>query len=133
MLIMGERFARGEGLARLGEMAMVAISDRGEGLPFKIIVKLPDVRGRHHAHIFTLDSKRELGTFVITPNPPRDADDLVDYFAGSHRGLRDIPMEWRRMIVAWSRMGNRRCARRGISVSNWTAMLLEYDNNDERR
>lgn len=133
MVIMDKPAPSGRGRERFDEMAMLPVSDKDEGLPFKIIVKSPDSRDRPHAHIFTLDSKRELGTFVITDNPPREIGDLVEYLAGRHRGLQDIPSEWREMIVKWAWSKSRRFNRFSQSASNWTALRIVYDLNKEGR
>lgn len=108
---------------QLDEMSLRIISNRNDNLPFKIIVKCPD-KGRYdHAHIIKLGTKcEELGAFVITKNPPKCIEDLVEYCEGPHEGLRKVPTEQLQMLVNWASRKNKILT----AYTNWQMLQYEY-------
>ena len=109
---------------QLNEMSIHAISGDSDNLPFDISVKSIETNKKiFHAHIFKKGMKNvELGTFVITKNPPKETRDLVDYIVkGKHEGLKNISEEDRRLIVKWS-------AKRNFLFpgSNWETLNYHY-------
>lgn len=86
------------------EMGMNAGNALEDKLPFKIVLMNPDGAAQQaHAHIYGKGRNgKEIGTFVITKEPPRSIDELIPYIAGKHKGLADVPDEWKQMIVDWA-------------------------------
>ena len=100
-----ERFEYDESTFK--EMSLQPISK--DDLPFDIIVKSPEKDPEYHAHIYKKGSKRledELGAFILTTSLPKNGNELVGYEKGPHKGLRNIPMEWRDLITHWAKKSN---------------------------
>lgn len=127
MYVMNEGFIKPVVDTHLEEMARMDIPDDADGLPFRVVVNSPDPNKVPHAHILALDVKEtEMGTFVLTDNPPKKVEDFVEYKVGPHKGLGKTPEEWLGMIIEWAVKPNREVAMEGASVSNWTAMKILY-------
>lgn len=139
MRIMSEAFQRATSRAvsreqmaldertRFEEMGMYPGSAIEDNFPFKIVLMNPDGNAPSpHAHIYGKGRRgKEIGTFIITPNPPRKVEDLVPYVVGRHEGLRNIPMEWRRMIVDWAGKKSHLDKFR----TNWEHLQRQFYNN----
>lgn len=101
-----------------------ALEDR---LPFKIVLMNPDGNApAPHAHIMKRGrGGKEVGTFIITPNPPRTIEELKSYTVGKHKGLADVPDEWKQMIVDWA---PRRSYRDPLRT-NWERLAFVFEDN----
>jgi hypothetical protein len=109
----------------LDEMAIRVIGSSEDGLPFKVTVKSPDKGKYDHAHIMKLGTKdTELGTFVITKNPPQQISDLVGYTEGHHKGLVNLFEDQLQALVTWASRKNAL-----LPVTNWQALQYEYAVN----
>ena len=106
----------------LNEMAIEPISEDKDNLPFYISIKTPETNKLYHAHIMKKGVKGvELGTFVITPKPPNDFNDLVEYKVGKHEGLKNIQEADRKLIVHWAKSNNNM-----FPGTNWEALIYNY-------
>lgn len=137
MRIMNERFCgvspRPPHSERIREMARLDIQDSSDNFPFRVVVNVPDPYEIPHAHIIAIDAKQtEMGTFVLTINPPRRVEDFVEYKAGPHKGLRDTPIEWLEMIIKWAKKPNVYYRRFGFACSNWKAFFVAYGRNKKK-
>ena len=111
--------------AILNEMGVMNISSNRDGLPFRISVLNPDKGGQDHAHILKKDTKfDELGTFVVTKNPPKSPTDLIEYKAGKHKGLKDITESQRQAISDWANRPNW-----AFPGTNWQALQYQCTVN----
>ena len=102
----------------LNEMSIRVISSKDDGLPFRITIQTPDKKETDHAHIRDLRTgKIKMGAFVITKNPPRSSQDILDW----HEGITD---ETRELIFKWSKLRNW-C----FPGTNWQALVYECSIN----
>jgi hypothetical protein len=107
---------------RFDEMAIRVISSPSDNLPFKITVMSPDKGKSDHAHILKLRSKKdELGTIVITKDPPKSVADIIGYTDGNHSGLRNLSEDQLQAIVDWASRRNSL-----FPGTNWQALQYEY-------
>lgn len=88
----------------LEEMGMDAGNAVEDKLPFKIVLMNPDSGApQPHAHIMARGyGGGEVGAFALTNNPPRTIADLVSHSGGKHKGLKNVPIEWQRLIIKWA-------------------------------
>jgi hypothetical protein len=111
---------------QLNEMSIRIISDNGDKLPFKVTIKCPDTGKQDHAHIIKLGTKNdEIGTFVITKNPPRSIEDLVGYTEGGHTGLKKLNSIQLQSLVDWASQRNSYLP----AYTNWQTLQYEYAVN----
>lgn len=109
----------------LQEMGMCQVSVVEENFPFKIVLMNPDTKADPHAHIYGLGRNgKEIGTFAIGGNPPRNVDELEPYTQG-HIGLVKVPIEWQEMIVKWANKKSRIAP----AYSNWEFMKILFYTN----
>lgn len=128
MYIMNEAFGLDtHGKTRLEEMGMNAGNALEDKLPFKIVLMNPDGGApKPHAHIMEKGrSRKEVGAFVITTNPPQTVKDLVPYTVGKHKGLKNVPSEWMEMIVKWAPCRSYRDPLR----TNWERLAFVFEDN----
>jgi hypothetical protein len=113
---------------QLDEMSIRVISAPEERLPFKVTIKCPDKGKFDHAHIMKLGTKAdEIGTFVITKNPPKSVKDLVGYTEGGHKGLINLTDDQLQALVDWA-------SRRNFLFSAYTNwQTLQYEHTVNRR
>lgn len=119
--------SKSESFQHLTEMGMCRVSAKEDNLPFKIILMNPDTNASApHAHILELGRNgKEIGTFEITKACPQFVDDLREYVAGKHKGLKNISLDDRQRIVDWAGQRSRLLGR----YTNWeTLQSLFYVN-----
>lgn len=112
---------------RFAEMGMNAGNALEDKLPFKIVLMNPDGGApQPHAHIMEKGrSGKEVGAFIITPNPPRTIKDLIPYTVGKHKGLVNVPDKWKEMIVKWAPCQSYRDPLR----TNWERLAFVFEDN----
>jgi hypothetical protein len=104
----------------LDEMAILAVSSRKDGLPFRIVIKSPDHQPPH-AHIMDLKTgKTELGQFEVSENPPRSPKDIRDYGPGITDSAREL-------IFKWAGQPHQALPR----IRNWDVLYLEWGMNEK--
>ena len=110
-----------EDYQKLEEMSIRGTSSLSDGLPFRVVVQIPDAKHKFdHAHTKDLQTgKKEMGIFLVTKNPPKSASDIKD--SPEHK---DYPVsdEMRKLIFKWSRKKNFK-----YHGTNWQALQYECD------
>lgn len=88
--------------ARIRRREKVVFSAIRQGMPFKVVVRFPDIGWDCHAHIVALDG-HDVGAFVVEHEdmPPTCAEDLIPYTMAGHPGLDNVSMEWRQILFKW--------------------------------
>lgn len=113
---------------KLEEMAQLIVSSKEDGLPFVILVQIPEPKDvPPHAHIFDSKTRKEIGAFVITTTPPKTIRDLQPYKnkSGKHKGLDNISLADQEAIVKWATKRNVHDSFR----NNWDTLIYEYTYN----
>ena len=104
----------------LDEMAILVISSRCDGLPFRITVQSPDHRPTH-AHIKDLATgKKDLCQFMNSKDTPRSPGDVKDYKQG-------ISDEWRQIIFDWAKKNSADFP----SIKNWEMLNIFWSKNEK--
>jgi len=103
----------------LDEMAILAVSSRKDGLPFRIAIKSPD-HSPPHAHIMDLKTgKKELGQFLLSKSFPRNPADIKDYKQG-------ITNEMRELVFKWANLPFQLLPKN----KNWEALCMLWETNE---
>lgn len=111
----------------LQEMGMCQVSVDEENFPFKIVLMNPDTQAEPHAHIYGQGRNgKEIGAFYLTNNnPPRNVGELKPYAKGSHKGLKNVSLDWQEMIVKWTSKRSKIAS----AYSNWQFMQILFYTN----
>jgi len=103
----------------LDEMAILAVSSRKDGLPFRITIKSPDHKPPH-AHIMDVKTgKKELGQFLLSKSFPRSPDDIKDYKQGITDEMRELIFKW-----AWLPFQSL------PKIKNWEVLYTLWEMNE---
>jgi hypothetical protein len=113
---------------RLDEMAILRVSSKRDGLPFRITIQSPETNHLPHAHIRDLKTgKVKLGEFAISKNPPRQPQDIKDFGEGITKD-REVADDWRRLIFQWAYRPN---AKYSGKITNWEALWGQWLVNED--
>ena len=104
----------------LNEMAIMAVSARSDGLPFRITIMSPDYQPPH-VHLMDLQTGKKCSyQFLLTKNTPRRFNDIKDY-----KGT--LPDDQKQLICDWANKPSKTMPK----FTNWERLISTWLPNEK--